>query len=139
MHALEICLTAGKPYSSFRSHQPKIRPFNIIKIGLTRPREELYERINIRVDEMMREGLEAEARGQYHNKHLNALNTVGYKELFAYFDGKCTLTEAVSLIKQNSRRYAKRQMTWFGRDAEIAWFQPEEEEQIKDYLIHLLR
>jgi tRNA dimethylallyltransferase len=134
LHALEVCLTAGKPYSSFRTNQPQKRPFKILKIGLNRPREELYERINARVDEMMREGLQAEARGQYANKHLNALNTVGYKELFACFDGRYTLDEAVSLIKQNSRRYAKRQLTWFRRDDEIHWFHPDDEENIKAYL-----
>jgi tRNA dimethylallyltransferase len=131
LHALEICLTAGKPYSSFRTKQPQQRPFNIVKIGLNRPREELYERINARVDEMIGEGLEDEARGQYANKNLNALNTVGYKEMFAYFDGQYSLEEAIRLIKQNSRRYAKRQLTWFRGDGDIQWFHPNDEEKIK--------
>ena len=134
LHALEICLTAGKPYSSFRIKLPQERAFKILKIGLNRPRAELYERINARVDEMIKEGLEIEARSQYANKHLNALNTVGYKEMFAYFDGQYTLDEAITQIKQNSRRYAKRQLTWFRGDDEIRWFQPNEEENIKDYL-----
>jgi tRNA dimethylallyltransferase len=116
----------GQTYTSFRTRQPKPRPFNIVKVGLTRPREALYERINRRVDLMMEQGLEAEARSVYPFRHLNALNTVGYKELFAYFDGTCTLPFAVEKIKQHSRIYSRKQMTWFKRDPEIRWVEPEE-------------
>ncbi|MDR0895396.1 MAG: tRNA (adenosine(37)-N6)-dimethylallyltransferase MiaA [Prevotellaceae bacterium] len=125
IHALEICYMTGQTYTSFRIRQPKERPFRTVKIGLTRPREELYERINRRVDRMMDEGLEAEARRVYPFRHLNSLNTVGYKELFAYFDGECTLPFAVEKIKQHSRIYSRKQMTWFKRDAEIHWVHPD--------------
>lgn len=121
IHALEVCLQAGKPYSSFRSESVKKRPFTIEKIGLNRPREILYERINKRVDIMMENGLLEEAKGLYPYKELNALNTVGYKELFNYFDGEWSLEFAIQMIKQNSRRYAKKQLTWFNRDSEIQW------------------
>lgn len=121
IHALEVCLQAGKPYSSFRSESVKKRPFTIEKIGLNRPREVLYERINNRVDIMMEKGLLEEAKNLYPFKSLNALNTVGYKELFNYFDGIWTLDFAIQMIKQNSRRYAKKQLTWFNRDSEINW------------------
>lgn len=121
IHALEICLQTGKPYSSIRQNKAKERPFAIEKIGITRPREELYERINHRVDVMFEMGLEEEARRLYPFRKLNSLNTVGYKELFEYFDGKCTLEEAKELIKRNSRHYAKKQMTWFKRDNTIRW------------------
>ena len=126
LHALEICSMTGEPYSVLRTGQRKLRNFNILKIGLTRPRPELYERINVRVDEMMAEGLLAEAEKFYQFKSLNTLNTVGYKELYEYMDSTWTLDFAVNMIKQDSRRYAKRQMTWFNRDKEILWFQPEE-------------
>jgi len=126
LHALEICSVTGQPYSNLRTGQRKLRDFNILKIGLNRPRPELYERINARVDEMMAEGLLQEAERFYQYKTLNTLNTVGYKEIYEYMDGNCTLDFAVSMIKQDSRRYAKRQMTWFNRDKEIMWFHPEE-------------
>lgn len=121
IHALEICLMAGKPYSSLRTNKRKTRPFNIIKIGLMRERPELYERINNRVDIMMSEGLLNEARLQYPQRHLNSLNTVGYKELFNYIDGAWTLDFAIEKIKQNTRIYSRKQMTWFKRDNEINW------------------
>jgi tRNA dimethylallyltransferase len=123
MHALEICLNTGKPYSSFRKNEAKQRPFKIVKIGLQRDREELYERINRRVDDMMARGLLEEARTVYPFRHLNALNTVGYKELFKYFSGEWTLEFAVEKIKQHTRIYSRKQMTWFKRDTEIRWFQ----------------
>ncbi len=134
IHALEVCLMTGKPYSSLRTNTIKQRPFRILKIGLLRDREELYNRINLRVDKMMQDGLLDEARRLYPYRHVNALNTVGYKELFTYFDGNFTLEEAVEKIKQNSRIYSKKQMTWFKRDPEIAWYHPEEEEQIADFI-----
>lgn len=121
IHALEVCIQSGKPYSSFRSESVKKRPFTIEKIGLNRPREVLYDRINKRVDIMMENGLLEEAKSLYTFKGLNALNTVGYKELFNYFDGIWTLDFAIQMIKQNSRRYAKKQLTWFNRDSEITW------------------
>ena len=125
MHAVEVCLFTGKPYSSFLTFKKKERDFEIEKIGLERPREELYDRINKRVDVMIAEGLEEEARKVYHLKHLNSLNTVGFKEMFAYFDGEISRERAIELIKQNSRHYAKRQMTWFRRDTEIKWMRIE--------------
>ena len=134
IHALEVCLMAGKPYSSLRTNQARQRPFRIIKIGLKREREELYERINRRVDQMMELGLLEEARRVYPFKHLNSLNTVGYKELFQYFDGEWSLDFAVEKIRQNSRIYSRKQMTWFKRDPDIRWFHPEEEEAILNYL-----
>lgn len=121
IHALEVCIMTGKPYSSFRTNVVKKRPFDIIKIGLTRPREDLYARINIRVDEMIENGLVEEARRFYPLKHLNSLNTVGYKELFNYFDGKWTLESAIDKIKQHSRNYARKQLSWFNRDKDIYW------------------
>ncbi len=130
IHALEVCLTVGKPYSKLLSKQKKKRPFDIIKIGLNLPRPELYERINKRVDIMMDEGLLEEVTGLYPYKNLNSLNTVGYKEIFDYLDKKTDLETAVALIKQNSRRYAKRQLTWFNADAEIRWFAPNEQDEI---------
>ncbi|MDR3652489.1 MAG: tRNA (adenosine(37)-N6)-dimethylallyltransferase MiaA [Paludibacter sp.] len=126
IHALEVCSMTGKPYSDLRTGQRKLRNFNILKIGLNRPRPELYDRINTRVDEMMDEGLLLEAKQFYQFRELNALNTVGYKELFEYMDGNWTLEFAVNMIKQDTRRYAKRQLTWFNRDKEILWFHPEE-------------
>ena len=121
MHALEVCIFTGKPYSTFLSGKRKERDFEIEKIGLERPREELYDRINKRVDIMIADGLEEEAKKVYHLRHLNSLNTVGFKEMFAYFDGEISRERAIELIKQNSRHYAKRQMTWFKRDTEIHW------------------
>ncbi len=120
-HALEVCLQTGKPFSSFRTESKKERPFEIEKIGFIRPREELYERINLRVDKMFEEGLLEEAKKLYPYKGLNSLNTVGYKELFEYFDGNWTLEYAKQMIQQNSRHYAKKQITWFKRDEEIKW------------------
>jgi len=130
LHALEVCLTSGKPYSSMRKDQKKERPFNILKIGLNRDRQELYDRINRRVDLMMEMGLEDEAKSVFEFHHLNSLNTVGYKELFAYFEGQQDKATAVELIKRNSRHYARKQLTWFRRDQEINWFQPEQEDEI---------
>lgn len=134
LHALEICYMTGKTYTSFRTRSPKERPFRIIKIGLTRDREELYDRINRRVDQMIDEGLVEEARRVYPYKTLNSLNTVGYKEIFKYLDGEWTLPFAVDKIKQNSRIYSRKQMTWFKRDEEIRWFHPEQEAEILEYL-----
>jgi len=121
IHALEVCLMTGKPYSSFRTKTKKERPFKIIKVGLMREREELYERINARVDKMMEQGLLEEARRFYPQRHLNSLNTVGYKELFKYLDEEWTLDFAIEKIKQNTRIYSRKQMTWFKRDKEINW------------------
>ncbi|MBQ3930236.1 MAG: tRNA (adenosine(37)-N6)-dimethylallyltransferase MiaA, partial [Paludibacteraceae bacterium] len=125
MHAVEVSLFAGKPYSSILTQSKKERPFSIIKIGLNRERDELYDNINRRVEQMIADGLEAEARSVYHIRHLNSLNTVGFKEMFAYFDGDITFDEAVEQIKRNTRRYAKKQLTWFGKDPEIQWYTPE--------------
>jgi len=130
IHALEICYMTGKPYSSFRKNQPKKRPFNILKIGLRREREELYERINHRVDLMIEQGLVEEAKKVYPRKGLNSLNTVGYKELFQFFDKKCSLDFAIEKIKQHSRIYSRKQMTWFKRDKTIHWFHPDQKEEI---------
>ena len=124
MRALEVCLSTGRPYSEQRKGTTAERSFNIVKIGTEMPRDVLYDRINRRVDMMVAEGLEAEARAMYPKRHLNALQTVGYRELFDYFDGECTFEEAVELVKRNSRRYAKRQLTWFRRDPHTAWFNP---------------
>lgn len=122
IRALEICETTGKPYSSFLTGEKKKRDFQIIKIGLMRPREELYSRIDRRVDIMIAEGLENEARSLYGKRHCNALDTVGYKEFFNCFDGSISREQAIELIKRNTRRYAKRQMTWWKRDKSIKWF-----------------
>ena len=124
MHAVEVSLFAGKPYSSILTQSKKERPFSIIKIGLNRERDELYDNINRRVEQMIADGLEAEARSVYHLRQLNSLNTVGFKEMFAYFDGSITFDEAVEQIKRNTRRYAKKQLTWFSRDSSIRWFHP---------------
>ena len=134
VHGLEICLMTGKTYTSFRKREKKQRPFRIIKIGLNREREELYNRINLRVDQMMDEGLLDEARNLYPMRHMNALNTVGYKEMFAYLDGKWTLEEAVERIKGNTRRYARKQLTWYKKDEQIRWFHPDEKENIISYI-----
>lgn len=130
IHAVEICRQTGHPYSSFRTKSRKVRPFRIVQVGLTREREELYERIDRRVNRMMEDGLLEEARRVFPFRHLNALNTVGYKELFKYFEGEWTLDFAIEKIKRNSRVYARKQMTWFKRDKEIAWFHPEQEAEI---------
>ncbi len=134
IHAIEICRMTGKPYSQLRTNPRKKRNFDIIKIGLNRPREELFERIARRVDTMIQEGLEEEARRLYPLRQLNSLNTVGYKELFAYFDGIYDLQTAIEKIKRNTRVYAKKQLTWFKRDASIAWFTPDNKALIFDYL-----
>ena len=132
MHALEICYMTGRTYTSYRTrdHRKDKRPFNIIKIGLRREREELYQRISDRVDEMIRQGLVEEARRFYPMREKNSLNTVGYKELFKYFDGEWTLPFAIEKIKQNTRIYSRKQMTWYRRDEDIAWFHPDETEKI---------
>ena len=137
VHALEICHSTGQTYTSFRLNQRKERPFRIVKIGLTRPRNEIYERINRRVDQMMADGLLEEARSLYPRRALNALNTVGYKELFDYLDGRWPLDEAVERIKGNTRRYARKQLTWFKRDPEVRWFSPDAINEIIDYVTHL--
>lgn len=132
--ALEVCLQTGRPYSQQRSGVRRERPFDIVKIGIDLPREVLYDRINRRVDAMMAAGLEAEARSVYEHRRLNALQTVGYKELFEYFDGATSRDEAVELIKRNTRRYAKRQLTWFRRDPRIRWFSPDDMDDIIEYV-----
>ena len=134
VHALEICQMTGKTYTSFRKRERRERPFHIIKIGLNRPREELYERINKRVDQMMADGLLEEAQSLYSRRHLNALNTVGYKELFDYIDGRWPLEEAVERIKGNTRRYARKQLTWYKKDEQIRWFHPDDKEEIIRYI-----
>lgn len=134
VHALEICHMTGKTYTSFRKNTIKKRPFNILKIGLNRPREELYERINQRVDQMLADGWLEEAQKVYPLKGLNSLNTVGYKELFEYFDGQVSLDEAVEKIKGSTRRYARKQLTWYKRDAAVRWFDPREEDEILSYV-----
>lgn len=121
LHALEVCLQSGQPFSAFRTQQPAKRPFRIVKIGLMRSREHLFARINGRVDQMMADGLLDEARALLPRRHLNALNTVGYKELFRVLDGQWPLSMAVERIKKNTRVYAKKQMTWFSRDDDITW------------------
>lgn len=134
IHALEICHQTGKTYSSFRRGEKKTRPFGIIKIGLCREREELYERINGRVIEMIRDGLEEEARRMLPFRNENSLNTVGYKEMFQYLDGNISLEEAVRQIQSNSRRYARKQMTWYKRDEEMKWFHPDNVKEIINYI-----
>lgn len=134
IHALEICLQTGKTYTSFRKQEKKPRPFHIVKIGLNREREELYHRINRRVDEMMDMGFLQEAESLYDKRDCNALNTVGYKELFDYIDGRWSLEEAIERIKGNTRRYARKQLTWFKRDATIRWFHPSQQQEIMNYI-----
>jgi len=135
VHALEICTMTGQTYTSFRRREKRERPFRIIKIGLNREREELYDRINQRVDEMMANGLLEEVKAMYPKRSLNALNTVGYKELFDYLEGRWTLDEAVERIKGNTRRYARKQLTWYKKDEQIRWFHPDERTTIIDYII----
>ena len=134
VHALEICHLTGRTYTSFRTNSHKQRYFNIKKIALTLPREQLYERINSRVDEMMRKGLLEEARQLMPQRQLNALNTVGYKEMFTYLDGIWTLDEAVERMKGNTRRYARKQLTWFKKDPQVKWFSPDDKENIINYI-----
>jgi len=135
IRALEVCMSTGKKYSALRQNQSIKRNFNIIKIGLNRDREELFTRINGRVDQMMEQGLLDEVKGLYENKGLNALNTVGYKELFDYLDNKMSLTEATEKIKTNTRRYAKRQLTWFKKEMDYKWFHPHDFDEVVDYII----
>ncbi len=134
IHAVEICLMTGKAYSELRTNTRKKRDFNIIKVGLNRDRAELYSRIDSRVDLMIKDGLLEEATALFEYRHYNSLNTVGYKELFEHFEGKINLDEAIELIKRNSRRYAKRQLSWFNRDKEIEWFHPNQENQVIQYI-----
>ena len=126
-HCLELCMTTGRPYSSLRSGIVRQRPFRVLKIGLARPREELYERINRRVLQMVENGLVEEAEAVYPKRRLNSLQTVGYRELFAYMDGEYDLNRAIELIQQNTRHYAKRQMTWFKRDKQIQWLNADDD------------
>ncbi|MBS7567025.1 tRNA (adenosine(37)-N6)-dimethylallyltransferase MiaA [Mucilaginibacter sp. Bleaf8] len=134
IRALEVFESTGKPYSSYRKGSQQQRPFNIIKIGLDIPREQLYERINHRVDMMVAQGLLDEVKSLLSHRHLNALNTVGYSEIFDYLDGKIDLNEAIETIKQNTRRFAKRQLTWFRKDTGIQWFQPADIEGMLAYI-----
>jgi len=134
IRALEVIKSVGRPFSSFRNKIKKVRPFEILKIGVTRSRDELYERIDGRVDEMFAKGLMEEARTLYKYKDKYALQTVGYQELFNFFDNKYDYREAIRLIKRNSRRYAKRQLTWFKKDKEIKWFHPSDEKEIIDFI-----
>ena len=134
IRALEICETAGRPYSSFLTRKKRERDFRIIKIGLRRTRDDLYQRINTRVDDMIRMGLENEALQLIGYRHLNALNCVGYRELFEFFDGTISREKAIELIKRNSRRYAKRQMTWWSKDEEIIWFNPDQKTELISFL-----
>ncbi|MCF8370684.1 MAG: tRNA (adenosine(37)-N6)-dimethylallyltransferase MiaA [Bacteroidales bacterium] len=134
IRAVEVCLSTGKPFSAFHNHIHLKRPFEIVKIGLNTDRQELYEKINRRVDLMMDQGLLDEAKQFYPYKKLNGLKTVGYKELFDFFDGKHNLDTAIELIKRNSRRYAKRQITWFSRDKNIHWFDVKDFERIKNFI-----
>ena len=134
MRALEVCIMTGRPYSEQRCGTHTERPFNIVKIGTDMPRDVLYDRINRRVDIMVSEGLVEEARAMYPKRHLNSLQTVGYREMFDYFDGKCSLEEAIELIKRNSRRYAKRQLTWFRRDESTGWFSPNDIESMIEFI-----
>ena len=139
IHAVEVCLMAGKPYSSLRKNSTRQREFNIIQIGLYMERAELYDRINKRVDKMITDGLVEEAKEFYPYKELNSLNTVGYKELFEYFDGNISFEKAVELIKRNSRRYAKKQLSWFRRDKERAWFHPSQTKEILGFIKQKMR
>jgi tRNA dimethylallyltransferase len=139
IRALEICESTGLPYSSFLTHQKRTRDFEIIRIGLDRPREELYQRINLRTDLMIDSGLEKEAGTLYELRHLNALNTVGYKEFFDFFDGTISRQKAIELIKRDTRRYAKRQLTWWARDKKIKWFRADSEVEIVNYIEGLLK
>jgi tRNA dimethylallyltransferase len=134
LHAVEVCQMTGKTFTSFRTRTVKERPFRIIKIGINQDRKVLYNRINERVLRMMDAGLLEEARSVYPYRSLNSLNTVGYKELFMYFDDDCTLEEAVDLIQRNTRKYARKQLTWFRRDQQIKWFEPDQTEEIIEYI-----
>lgn len=135
LRAVEVSLQTGKPYSSFRVDKKCNRNFNIVFVGLNRDREELYNRINLRVESMIEEGLVEEAKEVYHLRDKNALKTVGYRELFDYFDGKHDIDTAIDLIKRNSRKYARRQITWFKRYKDLIWFQPEQKEEIINHIL----
>ncbi len=139
VHALEICLMTGRTYTSFRVNEIKQRPFRILKIGLNRPREELFERINQRVEQMLADGLLDEVRRMLPHRHKNALNTVGYKEMFQVLDGEWPLDMAKERLKKNTRVYAKKQLTWFGKDADIHWFHPDEQESILRFIDQQIR
>lgn len=139
VHALEICYMTGKTYTSFRTNSIKQRPFRICKIGLNREREELYTRINQRVLDMINQGLEAEAKKVYPLKGLNSLNTVGFKEMFKYLDHEIPLEEAIRQIQSNSRRYMRKQLTWFKKDPDIQWFHPDNIKEIINYIDAALR
>ena len=139
IHALEICLTSGRAYSTFRMRARKDRPFNIIKVGLRRERAELFARVNARADRMMERGFLDEARSLYSLRGLNALNTIGYKEMFKVLAGEWELPMAVERMKKNTRVYAKKQMTWYQRDKDITWFHPDEMEAILAHIIGLSR
>ena len=134
LHALEVCIQTGRTYTSYRTNKKRERPFNIIKIGLNRPREELYGRINTRTEDMIASGMIDEALRMYDYRNLNALNTVGYKELFEYLDGLTTLDEAMFKIQSNTRKYARKQLTWFKRDKNICWFHPNETKEILKHI-----
>ena len=134
IRALEICETTGRPYSSFLKKEKRERSFRVIKIGLQRPREELYKMINLRVDKMIYQGLEDEVLSLNELKYFNALNTVGYNEFVEFFDNKITREKAIELIKRNSRRYAKRQITWWSKDKDIRWLHLDQKQEIIDYL-----
>lgn len=134
IHGLEICYQTGNTYTSYRKKEKKERPFNIIKIALNRPREILYNRINQRVDDMVRDGLVNEVKSLYNYKNHNSLNTVGYKEIFDYLDGKYSLDEAIERIKGNTRKYARKQLTWFKRDKKVVWFDADDRDGIMDYI-----
>ncbi len=134
IRALEVCLTTGKTFSSFRKTQNKKRNFKTILIGLNTDREKLYERINLRVDLMMQEGLLKEVKELQEHQHLNAMKTIGYNEIFNYLNGKCSLESAIDKIKQNTRNFAKRQLTWFRKNDDIVWFDPSHPKEIFDYL-----
>ena len=138
IRALEICETTGRPYSSFLKKQKRERDFRIIKIGLERTRDDLYNRINSRVNDMIEMGIEEEARLLFKFRRLNALNSVGYREFFDYLDGKISREKAIELIKRNSRRYAKRQITWWGKDKDIKWFHPGQVQDIVDYITYTI-
>lgn len=138
IHAVEICLMAGQPYSALRTNSIKVRPFRIVKVGLDIPRDLLYTRINQRVDKMVESGLVEEVKSVFYLRHLNSLNTVGYKEIIQYLEGEISLDEAIELIKRNTRRYAKRQLTWFRKDQSTQWFAPDETPKIIEYLDEIL-
>jgi tRNA dimethylallyltransferase len=139
IHAVEMCLMTGRPYSEMRTNSKKERPFGIIRIALDMDRTALHQRINQRVDQMLKEGLEEETRALYPYKHLNALKTVGYRELFQYFDNEINRNEAIRLIKRNTRRYARKQLSWFRRDNEMYWFSPDNPDKIYKFVESKLR